>query len=210
MPSVIEKMSDYNRLRKYRLFYRLFKPTVDSRILDVGASDDEYQKNANMLEKAYPYPDKITVLGIGKFSSFSTRYPEVRVVVYDGKQFPFKDKQFDVCWSNAVLEHVLHGEGRELFIREIMRVAKKAFIFTPNRFFIIEPHTRIFFLHWLPKIIFDRLLIRLGKGWAAGAYMRLLSYKDIVSLLEKSGISNYKILKNRALFFTVGYIIILQ
>lgn len=72
----------------------------------------------NYLEKHYPYPQKITALGINGKDVFCRNYPLVRAVLYDGVNFPFGNKQFDIGWSNAVIEHV--ARGATLFFERIV------------------------------------------------------------------------------------------
>lgn len=207
---LIYAVSDYNRLRKFNFFMKYFRPGPEVRVLDVGASNQETQKNANIIEKKYPYPNKLTALGIIEFTQdeFKKRYPEVKTVTYDGRRFPFGDEEFDICWSNAVIEHVRDGADRELFLKEIRRVSKAAFITTPNRFFPFETHTKLPLLHWLPKRIFDNMLGRIGMGWATGDYMTLMGKRDIKRLLERCGIRHYTIKSNRFLGFTMDFAVI--
>ena len=200
--------SDYNRSRKYKLFIDQFKPIADTKILDVGASEKEYQKNANILEKKYLYPNNITVLGVDNYKEFNKRYPKVKTVTYKGDIFPFNDKEFDICWCNAVIEHSGGRSAQERLLWEIHRVAKTAFITTPNRYFPIEVHTRIPLLHYLPKQYFDKVLNRIGKSWATGNYMHLFSLSEIKRLLERCNIANYKIIKNKIFGFTVDFVIV--
>ncbi len=203
-----KKISNKNRCRKLELFLKTFEISTCCKILDVGASEKEHQEHANILEKKYPYPENITALGVEKYDLFCKRYPKVKAITYDGKNFPFEDKSFDICWCNAVIEHVGDRENQEYFLGEIKRVAKSAFVTTPNRFFPFEVHTKLPLLHFLPKRIFDEILILLNKSWATGDYMHLLSLGDIKKLLEKSGISEYKVIKNKILGFTVDFVII--
>ena len=207
---LIDNFSDNNRLRKYKLFMDLFKPTPDTKVLDVGASEREYRSTANILEKKYPYPENITVLGIDSYDKFCDRYPGVKAINYEGELFPFKDKTFDVCWCNAVVEHVGDFRKQELFLNEIVRVSKCSFITTPNRYFIYEPHTRMLLLHYLPKDLFDRILVLINKPWAMGDYMNLLCNNDIIKLLKKSNIRNYKIIYNKILGLTNEFIIVIS
>lgn len=205
---IANKFSDYNRLRKYRTFIEQFRPTANTKILDVGASEKEYQKNANILEKKYPYPENITVLGRDIYKEFSKRYPRVKTVTYQSGVFPFVEKKFDICWCNAVIEHVGDKERQEKFLREIRRVAKVAFITTPNKYFPIEVHTKIPLLHYLPKELFDKILIKIGMSWATENYMHLLSLRDIKELMARADIRNYKIIKNKMFYYTVDFVII--
>jgi len=202
------KISDYNRTKKYDFFMNRFKPGVSTKILDVGAGETEYQKEANILEKKYPYQESITVLGIENFKEFFKRYPKVKVVKYPGRKFPFADSEFDICWCNAVIEHVGDKTCQKEFLSEIRRVAKSAFVTTPNRLFPFETHTRIFLLHFLPKRFFDFILVKMGKSWATGNHLNLLSLRDIKKMLEECNITEYKIVKRKILCFTINFEII--
>lgn len=204
---IAEKFGNRNRLKKYNFFIDFFKPTGSTKILDIGASEKEYRKNANILEKLYPYQESMTVLGVDEYSEFCKRYPKVKTIIYKGAVFPFQDKEFDLCWSNAVIEHVGERMAQIAFLKEIHRVAKQSLITTPNRFFLFEPHTRAFFLHWLPKKYFDKILVRMGKKWAAEDYMHLLSLRQLREILHAAGISNYKIKKNRFMGFVIDFVV---
>ena len=179
MKKIINQISDKNRLRKFILFINIFKPKKITKILDVGASEMEYRESANILEKKYPYQENITVLGVDKYKDFCVRYPKVKVNTYGGDVFPFNNDEFDLVWSNAVIEHVGDKIKQETFIKEMTRVSKSVFFTTPNKFFPFELHTKILFLHFLPKRIFDKILNIFGMGWASGEYMHLLSLRDI-------------------------------
>lgn len=203
--SIANKVSGQNRKNKFDRFMRMFNVTPKTTILDLGYTDIEYTPHENYLEKNYPYTENITALGIVEPKQFSTRYPMIKTMVYDGKAFPFEDKSFDICWSNAVIEHVGYRDSQLLFLQEIKRVAKSAYVTTPNRLFPIEVHTKLPLLHLLPKRQFDSILRALGKGWATGTHMNLLFKKDIVSLLEDAEIKNYTIYSNRFFGFTVDY-----
>ena len=68
----------------------------------------------------------------------------------DGRDLPFADREFDVAFSNAVVEHVGGRTDQERFVRELCRVAKRIFVTTPNRLFPVDPHTLLPVVHWLP------------------------------------------------------------
>lgn len=209
MQNLAKKFSNWNRQKKFEYFLYCFRPTTETSILDIGASEKEYQENGNILEKRYSYPEKITVLGIDEYKEFIERYPKVKVVRYDGQsKFPFQEKEFDICWSNAVLEHVGERAAQIAFLKEVRRVANRAFITTPNRSFPFELHTRTFLLHYLPKKYCDKILVKLGKKWATGSYMHLLNLSLLRSILSEAGICNYKIKKNSFMGFDVDFVVI--
>jgi len=206
--SLAQRISAYNRERKWRLFQKIANPSPETRVLDAGFSDEEYGESDNYLEKRYPYPQSLTALSIDTAKKFLQRYPEVTAVTYDGDRFPFGDKSFDACWSNAVLEHVGERERQVAFLREIRRVARVGFVTTPNRWFPVEIHTRIPLLHYLPRRAFGRCAKLLGKGWAAGGYMRLLSMREIRGLLADARITDYTIHRNRLCGPTLDFVIV--
>jgi glycosyltransferase involved in cell wall biosynthesis len=199
------KLSARNRKRKWKLFNENFEINKDTKIIDVGFAGKEYNVMENYLEKAYPYPENITAIGI---DTPEVKYDKIKYVKYDGSALPFSDQCFDLAWSNATWEHVGAREKQVRFVKEIKRVAKNAFLTTPNKYFPIEIHTRIPFLHWLPKKIFDWILRAVGKDWATGDYLNLLSEKDIKDIMAEAGIKKYKIIKNKLFFFTIDFVVI--
>jgi SAM-dependent methyltransferase len=208
--SIAYKISEYNRKRKWRTFLEVIKPVPQMQVLDVGYSDQELAETDNFIEKHYPYPEMLTALGTESPVNFKSRYPTVKCVQYNGGAFPFANASFDVCWSNAVIEHVGERNEQLLFLREICRVARRAFITTPNRYFPVEVHTRTPLLHLLPRPWFERYLRLVGKEWATGNYMNLLSLGEIKALLSEAGVSEYTIIKNRLLGFVLDFIVIVN
>ncbi len=202
------RISKYNRDRKWKKFLNEICPTPLMCVLDIGFSENEYSNADNYIEKHYPYQNMLTALGVDIPDKFKKRYPNVHAVHYDGRAFPFEDKVFDVAWSNAVIEHVGNRDNQLAFLKEIKRVSNQAFITTPNRYFPVEVHTRTPFLHYLPKAIFDKYLTLIGKKWASGEYMYLLSLKDIKMLLAKAGITDFRILKSKIAGFAIDFVII--
>jgi len=183
----------------------ILRPDEKSSILDVGFNDTEYFENDNFLEKNYPWRKNITALGLDEPVNFNKIYPEIKALAYDGKVFPFRDKEFDIIWSNAVLEHVGNFDRQAFFLKEINRVARKAFITTPNKFFPFEVHTKVLFLHFISQRVFHWYLRLIGKNWATGEYMFLLSKRDIEKLFASAGIEKYKIIRNRLVGFTLDF-----
>ncbi len=205
-----EKISYKNRTKKYNYFINTFNPRPEDTILDVGFNDSEDSQGDNFLERFYPYQSKITALGIMGNKYFSKKYPDVKVVLYDGKTFPFEDNFFDIGWSNAVIEHVGDREAQLFFLKELVRTCKKVYFTTPNRFFPFEVHTRIPFLHWLPKPMFDKILKNTSFKWATGDYMDLFFIHEIKALLKKANVTNYKIKKNYFAGFVMDICVLIE
>jgi len=205
--SIALSISGRNRARKWDLFLEEMKPGPETRVLDVGFSGTDWSPVENYIEKHYPYPGQLTALGVDKADEFRRLYPQLKVVEYDGGVFPFSDGQFDVCWSNAVIEHVGDESRQVLFLKEIRRVARRAFVTTPNRLFPVEVHTRMPLVHYLPKRAADACLVMAGRRWATGDYMRLLTIGRIRRLLAAAGIDDYRIERNRLCGLTLDFVI---
>ena len=173
-----------SRRKKFALFLSVFKPTLETTILDVGASGAATGERAeNFLEEWYAYPEKITALVMGDISTFSKRYPTVQVQTGNGLNLPFPDKSYDVVFSNAVIEHVGNREAQEQFVRECLRVGKHVFLTTPARGFPIESHTMIPFVHWLPQALRNPIYRALGrKNEGTPGYLTLLSARSFRKL----------------------------
>jgi hypothetical protein len=98
-----------------------------------------------------------------------------------------RDKQFDVAFSNSVIEHVgtLADQGK--MASEVRRVATRYFVQTPNKYFPIEPHFLVPGFQFLPLSARAALLARRDLGWykRAESYAAALNQVAAVRLLTK-------------------------
>ena len=76
---ISNKISEHNRSKKYKYFTNILYPNNKTTILDVGFTDNDYSKEANYLEKHYPYLSNITALGISPAETFKKKFPQVKV-----------------------------------------------------------------------------------------------------------------------------------
>ena len=150
-----DSISLRSRSRKLRLLLDELRPTAATSVLDVGADelgfgDGDGCGTLNFFEESYPWPERITALGLHDGEGFRARYPDIPYVQGDACALPFADGAFDVVFSNAVIEHVSGRARQRQFVSEALRVGRRAFITTPNRRFPVEVHTRLPLVHWLP------------------------------------------------------------
>jgi trans-aconitate methyltransferase len=163
------RISLRSRQHKFRLFMEHVHPTPATSIVDVGVADAPFGEAAghaatyNFLEAMYPWREQITAVSIDELPHFAEAFPEVRRVQADGRELPFADQEFDVGFSNAVVEHLGDGASQQRFVQELCRVSKQVFVTTPNRWFPVEVHTLLPLVHWLPAHARERLLGLTGR-----------------------------------------------
>ncbi len=73
------------------------------------------------------HPSASIIADIQDLSNF---YKEKKFIKINGKNLPFKDKEFDFVIASHVIEHV---EDFEFFINELERISSKGYIELPTR-----------------------------------------------------------------------------
>jgi hypothetical protein len=183
-------------------FNRYCKPSPGDRVLDVGTSGNDWFETCNNFLRQYPHPQNITALGMDDYSAMVKKYPQIEFTNYDGRIFPFRDNSFEICHSNAVIEHVGDFDRQQLFVAEMVRVAQRGFFTTPNRWFPVEVHAQLPLVHYLPRSAFVRIAGILGRQVAG---LHLLDAKCIRQLISRTPITSYTIIPNRAFGLTATY-----
>ena len=170
-----DRISLRSRRRKFGLFMETMAPTAATTVLDVGVDDAAFGERSgsegccgtlNFFEDMYPWQERVTAVGLHEGARFRESYPAARYVQGNALELPFEDECFDVVFSNAVIEHVGGEEEQRRFVAEVLRVGRRAFITTPNRWFPIEVHTRLPLVHWLPDAASHRAYDLARKPWA--------------------------------------------
>lgn len=198
-----------NPFRKRRMarFLRVIDPQPAERILDVGGTLFNW--------KLIGYEGNVILLNLAASGDKETIVPgNFSFVVGDGTALPYDDEEYDVCFSNSVIEHVGAFEKQKMFAREVCRVGRRIWIQTPARSFFFEPHYMTPFIHWFPKR-YQKKLLRNFSLWGLIArptqqYVddfvdetRLLTFGEVKALFP-----DCQIVRERFLFMTKSYLII--
>ncbi|GMO17132.1 MAG: hypothetical protein Pg6A_03390 [Termitinemataceae bacterium] len=175
------KIGSSARLKMYAKFLELAKPSESDLVLDVGVTPNNATLGNNFFEKLYPYTKNITMCTVEDAKNLESEFPGAKFVRNTaGEPLPFADKQFDIVFCSAVIEHTGDYPEQEKFLAELIRVGKKVFLTTPNKNFPVELHTVLPFVHWLPRKIHQNILSMLGmRFYAKTENLNLLNAKRI-------------------------------
>jgi SAM-dependent methyltransferase len=181
------RLSFRARRKMFHLFMQEMQPAEDMRVLDLGVTCDQHFRESNYFEQLYSYPHRIVCAGTEPAHHLETTFPGTTFVqVQPGRPLPFADREFDIVFSNAVVEHAGSREQQRDFVREILRVGQRFFLTTPNRWFPVEVHTGLPLLHFLHPRIYRSLLRKLGhKYYASEANLNLLDRASLLGLFPK-------------------------
>ncbi len=166
--ALADRYSRRSRARRSRLFHRLIAPRPGERVVDIGCG-------AAGLATSEP---ELEVTGVDRDPR--PGYPGATFVQADATALPLGDDEFDISYSNSVVEH-LPPDAREAYARELCRVGRRWFVQTPNRWFPIEPHALLPFVHWLPRAA-GRALWRVGVSGDPYDEVRLLDARELARL----------------------------
>ena len=157
--SIYKPILTFYRRKRIRIFYRLNHIGPESRILDVGGNMFFWNL---ALREGLPPPRQIVIANMHK--PYEPLPGHVMWLISDARKMPFQDKQFDVVFSNSVIEHVGGSDSQREMASEIRRVGKSHWVQTPDPRFPIEPHYLTPFIHWIPFTQRKRFL-RNGTVW---------------------------------------------
>jgi hypothetical protein len=170
------------RKRRFALFQSLIAGLPRPlHILDVGGTQAFWELMGFIQDDIH-----LTILNT---EPDEATFPSVTSIVGDARNMrEFKDQQFEVVFSNAVIEHVGNYEQQRQMADEVRRVGKRYIVQTPNRHFPIEPHVLIPFFQFfpLPLKVFTATHTP-NWGWKAShieelSTIRLMSKKELKSV----------------------------
>ena len=149
------------RLKRMEFFKKLVAPLPKPvKILDVGGTDIFWERMGLAGDGRYQ------IVFLNTDSMPPVRYDNLTGMSGDARDLSqFKDRSFDVVFSNSVIEHVGGPEDRIKMASEVRRVGSRYFVRTPNKWFPIEPHFLFPFFQFLPLRAKVFLLRRFHLGW---------------------------------------------
>lgn len=157
--SLFQRASTGMRRRRFEFFRRLVQDLPRPiRILDVGGTESFWRE----VDFAAPSDVQLTILNL---ELPQPTLPNAAGMKGDARALPqIADGQFDIAFSNSVIEHVGDYADQCAMAAEMQRVGKRYFVQTPNRHFPLEPHFMTPGYQYLPEPVAVWLLqhFRLG------------------------------------------------
>lgn len=211
----------------------LFRP-ADNRRPDSLANRFRRRRFAFFASLLAPLPRPVRVLDVGGTELFWRRMGDpgglgidlvllntgapaavagIETVTGDARDMAmFGTGEFDVVFSNSVIEHLSHWADQRRMAEEIRRVGRRFFVQTPSRYFPIEPHFMLPGFQFLPVAVRVGLVRRFALGYhdrlpdpaearRAVEEIRLLGARDLRLLFP--GASLYR---ERVLGLTKSYV----
>ena len=131
-----------SRQRRMTMFIDTLKPGQETRILDVGGTV-AFWTTAGVVAPIVVLNPALWAAGDG---------PEnVSFIQGDGTATGYHDHEFDIVFSNSVIEHLGTIEQQRRMACEIRRVGRAYWVQTPARWFPFDGHLIAPFVHWLPR-----------------------------------------------------------
>lgn len=156
--TAFKKFSAASREWRAGLLKNYIQPDPSWKILDLGGGTGDH------IAAVFPEMSNITVCDYSDADlEVARRKHGFSTVRADGSsELPFSDGQFDLVFCSSVIEHVtgpkdeviaiedssdflqVARQHQKIFADEIRRIAKRYFVQTPHKYFVVESHS------WLP------------------------------------------------------------
>ena len=159
---------------------------------------------------------QITLINLDPIIVKEVNHPKIKGIVGDARHLPqFKNNEFDVVFSNSVIEHVGDYNDQLQMANELMRVGKRYFVQTPNLYFPIEPHFVFPLFQFLPIQLRVSLITHFDLGWTkkitdkqrakeAVSSIRLVSKKEVMALFPNANLYEEKLFGLTKSFIVYG------
>jgi hypothetical protein len=203
-------------LKNYRKqIFKIFLGNINIKktykVIDIGTTALD-SLSENYFLHNYPYKKKITCFSNQKLKILQKKYPFLKIKQGDGRRTNLPSNSYEIVHSSATIEHVGNLYNQSMFVKELYRISKKfVFIQTPNKFFPIDFHTLIPFIHLLPKKWHRKILKIIGLNFISKEEnLNLLTINDLVKICINQKIKKFYIKKIKIFGLTSNIILIIK
>lgn len=179
-----------NSLRVRRSIYEWFVSGIggvgDKVFLEHGATPDVTRADSNCFIN-WLLQDGATVYATSPEDILHLKevFPGLRTISWPVVKSSIKN--LDYVISSAVMEHVGSCEHQVEYLISLLDLSPGILLTTPNRNHWLEFHTKLPFLHWLPRRYHRFGLSKLKmEFWSKEENLNLLSRRDLDNIIELS------------------------
>lgn len=139
--------------RRFARFVDALHPTSAEVLLDIGGYPFNWFKRGEFIGQV----DVLNLELQPLVGDVPPGAPAIRAIAGDARRLQFQDRQYDIVFSNSVIEHVGTWEDQLAFAAEARRVGRRLWVQTPAYGCPVEPHYIGPFIHWFPAAWHVRL-----------------------------------------------------
>ncbi|MGH1366122.1 MAG: methyltransferase domain-containing protein [Calditrichia bacterium] len=206
------KASKSFREKRIRIFSQHFDISSSTKILDLGSEYGSHIHSVISGTEILPQNVFIADISAEAVKKGQRLYGFTPVEITESGALPFEEHFFDIVYCSSVIEHVTVPKeqvwqiksGKEFrerafsrqqeFAREVRRLGKQYFVQTPYRNFIIESHTWLPFIAWLPRPVLIPVLRVVNSFWVkkTSPDWNLLDKKEMATLFPEGKVIEEK------------------
>ena len=208
---IFQKITLKARNEFFNLFLVNNNYSKDKSIIDIG-STPSLEREQNIFLENIKDNQNVTCLSNQDCRILKKKYKNIKnILIGNAKNTMLENDSFDIVHSNATIEHVGSFENQVSFVKEMFRISNESiFIQTPNRFYPLDFHTILPFIHWLPKKIHRKILKFINLDfYSKEENLNLLSIKDLKKICKILNVKKYKIIEHKLFFLTSNLILII-
>jgi len=161
-------------------------------VLDIGTTNDTKNKSSNFIVKNLKNVKNFYSISDQLITSSFFKKTLQKSITENFSEYEIENLKSDLVISNATIEHVGNYDNQKAMINNMIKLSKKMIIIsTPNRYHPLEFHTKIPFIHWLPKNIHRKILKNIGLTFfSKEENLNLLSKSDFNSFVENEKVKS--------------------
>ena len=182
-----------------------------SDLLDIGTTSDTENISSNFIIKNLKNVKNFYSISDQLITSPFFKKKLQKSIIENFSEYEIENFKSDLVVSNATIEHVGNYNNQKTMVSNMIKLSKKMVIIsTPYRYHPLEFHTKIPFIHWLPKKIHRMILKKFNLVfYSKEENLNLLSKSDLSSFIKNEKIrSEFKYIK--FLFLRSNLIFILK
>lgn len=201
--TLMRPFSTLVRGARIRLFIKIMRPVHGTKILDLGGQPTIWD--------FVDIPLVITCVNLPGIAMIDHQtHHDITYVEGDACHLPnFKFGDFDIVFSNSVIEHVGNSGKQMQFAHEVMRLSNNYWIQTPCKEFPIEAHSGMPFWWYYPSWMRTYFLSQWSKklpGWTEMvATTTVIQKRDLKTMLPNAQIlTEWFIFPKSLIAYSVG------